>query len=64
METNTHIDILGGCSDEDILLQMKYYADDEEREEWAKDFPDFEMPAKEELPYDRDRFLPRADYNA
>lgn len=62
METNTHHDILGGCSEEDISLHLKYYADDEERKSWAEDFPDFEMPAKEKLPYDRDRFLPRAEY--
>jgi len=52
------IDILGGCSDEDIKSRLKYYADDDERECWESDFPDDEIPAKEPLPYDRDRHLP------
>ncbi len=62
METNTHIDLIGGGSDEDISLWLKYYADDAERKDWAAECPDYRMPAKEKLPYDRDRFLPRAEY--
>lgn len=57
-----HIDILGGCSMEDIQRHMKYYADDNERREWFERFPDDEMPAHEDPPYDRDRHLPRARY--
>src|SRR5258707_13760095 len=38
------IDLLGSGSDEDIHLLMKYFADDEYREQCATDFPDFEMP--------------------
>jgi hypothetical protein len=53
------IDILGGGSDEDIDLDMKYYADEEERARWLKGFPDYQMPPHEDPPYDRDRFLPR-----
>ena len=53
------IDILGGCSDEDIDLDMKYYGDDEERARWLKDFPDYQMPLHVDPPYDRDRLLPR-----
>ncbi len=53
-----HLDVLGGCSDEDIVLQMRYYAGDEERTRWLRDFPDFEMPPREKPPYDRDRHLP------
>lgn len=55
---NCHLDVLGGCSEEDIVLSMRYYADDEERTRWLKDFPDFEMPPREKPPYDRDRHLP------
>lgn len=58
---NCHLDVLGGCSEEDIMLAMRYYSDDEERERWMKDFPDFEMPPKEKLPYDRDRLLPKVE---
>ena len=53
-----HIDVLGGCSDEDLKLRLKYYADEDERSCWEGDFPEDEIPAKEPLPYDRDRHLP------
>jgi len=59
--TACHIDILGGCSDEDLKLWMKYYADDDERLSWEDEFLD-EMPPKEPLPYDRDRYLPTPEY--
>jgi len=55
---NCHLDVLGGCSEEDIILSMRYYSDDEERARWMKDFPDFEMPPQEKPPHDRDRRLP------
>lgn len=57
-----HIDILGGCSEEDIQLQMKYYADEEERQHWMTSFPDYEMPAHEDPPYNRDKDLPKWKY--
>lgn len=57
-----HLDVLGGCSEEDLILSMRYYSDDEERVEWQKDFPDFPMPPKEKPPYDRDRMLPQPEY--
>jgi len=57
-----HLSPLGGCSEEDIQLQMKYYADDKWREQLQKEFPDFVMPAHEDPPYDRDRLLPQPDY--
>jgi hypothetical protein len=55
-----HIDILGGCSEEDLRLRLRYYADEEERLRWAEEFPDDIIPPHEPLPYDRDRFLPAA----
>ncbi len=58
---NCHLDVLGGCSEEDILLQMRYYSDDDERARWAEDFPELEMPPKEQPPYDRDRSLPKSE---
>ena len=54
----SHIDILGGCSDEDLKIRLKYYADDDERACWESDFPEDEIPPKEPLPFDRDRHLP------
>lgn len=56
-----HLDVLGSGSEEDVILQMRFYADDKERARWAKDFPDFPMPPKEARPYDRDRHLPKSE---
>jgi len=58
-----HIQMLGGCSDEDNQLYLKYYADEAWRRQWHKDFPDDPIPAHEDLPYDRDRLLPKPDYD-
>ena len=58
---NCHLDVLGGCSEEDLILSMRYYSNDEERTRWAKDFPDFPMPPKEKPPFDRDRTLPTSE---
>jgi hypothetical protein len=57
-----HIQLLGGCSEEDMLLYLKYYADDDFREQWQKDWPNDPIPAHEDPPYDRDRLLPKPDY--
>ncbi len=59
-----HVSPLGGCSEEDIQLQMKYYADEDWRQRFQKEFPDFVMPEHEDPPHDRDRFLPRPDYGS
>lgn len=59
-----HIQILGGCSDEDNLLYLKYYADEDWRRQWHKDFPKDPIPTHEDPPYDRDRLLPRMNYDA
>jgi len=58
-----HIDVIGSGSDEDTYLWMKYYADEETRRRWMKDWPDYEMPAHEDPPYDRDGRLPQASYS-
>jgi hypothetical protein len=56
--TSCHIDILGGCSEEDLQVRLKYYADEEERRDWAENFPEDTIPPHVPLPYDRDRHLP------
>jgi hypothetical protein len=59
-----HIPLLGGCSKEDNLLYLKYYADDDSRRDWQQDFPDDPLPSHEDPPYDRDRLLPKPDYSS
>lgn len=58
---NCHLDVLGGCCEEDIITDMRYYADEEERAQWAADFPDFPMPPREKPPFDRDWYLPKPE---
>jgi hypothetical protein len=60
---NTHLDIIGSGSDEDITLGLRFYDDDQYRTRWAKDFPDYELPPREKPPYDRDRLMPKANYD-
>ncbi|MCP4663773.1 MAG: hypothetical protein GY856_50965 [bacterium] len=57
-------DLVDSGSEEDTYLTFKYYADDKYRRYWLKQFPDYEMPAREKPPYDRDRFLPQLDWTA
>jgi hypothetical protein len=56
-----HLDVLGGCSEEDLILSMRFYASDEERERWAAEFPGFPMPPRKKPPHDRDRLLPQPE---
>lgn len=58
-----HIQLLSSGSDEDNSLYLKYYADNDWRQDWHKNWPKDPIPAHEDLPYDRDRLLPKADYS-
>jgi hypothetical protein len=55
---NWHVSVLGGWSEADTRLFLKYYADERWRKDWAKEFPELEIPPHEDPPYDRDRHLP------
>lgn len=57
-----HIDLLGACTEADVYLEHKFYATDQERRDWSESFPDYAMPAHEDPPFDRDRYLPTAEY--
>jgi hypothetical protein len=52
------IDLTGSGSDEDMQTYLRYYADEDFRERWAKDWPRDPMPSHEDPPFDRDSKLP------
>lgn len=52
-----HLSPIGGGSEEDNEIYLRYYADNEEREQWAADGT--KVPPKEPPPYVRDRLLPQ-----
>src|SRR5215203_5546650 len=54
------IDLTGSGSDEDNLIYLKYYADEEYRKQWAHDWPSDPMPAHDDPPFDRDSSLPKS----
>ena len=54
------IDLTGSGSDEDMQTYLKYYADEDFRQQWGKDWPRDPMPAHEDPPYDRDSKLPQS----
>jgi hypothetical protein len=64
-EWNHHYDLselpLPG-SDEAYGCYFAYYADEEERAEFATRFPDQSLPPSRPLPFDRDWFLPNPGY--
>ena len=51
-----HVSPIGGGSEEDNEIYLRYYADEKDREQWARDFG-VALPPHEKLPYDRDRLL-------
>jgi hypothetical protein len=65
MDANSawHIQLLGSGSEEDNQLYLRYYADDDWRRHWHQDFPNDPIPEHEDPPYDRDRVLPKPDYD-
>ncbi len=56
---SAHVDLVGTGKKEDADTYLRYYADEKARRKWARDFPDWVIPAHEPLPYDRDRHLPQ-----
>jgi hypothetical protein len=54
------IDLTGSGSDEDNQVYLKYYADEQQRQRWALDWPDDAIPDHEEPPFDRDAYLPKS----
>jgi hypothetical protein len=54
------IDLTGSGSEEDNLIYLKHYADDEHRKQWAHDWPDDPIPPHEDPPFNRDSSLPQS----
>lgn len=58
-DTHFHIDLVSSGNEEEIEAWLTYYADEETRQHWIRDFPDDKLPPRKNPPYDRDRYLPR-----
>lgn len=56
------IDLTGSGSEKDNQTYLRFYADDEHRQQWARDWPDDSIPDHEDPPFDRDRFLPQSPF--
>ncbi len=54
-----HMSPIGGFSEEDIAIYLRYYADEEDRQIMKSDVDTLVLPPREKRPYDRDRFLPQ-----
>ena len=54
-----HTSPIGGGSEEDTQIWLRYYANEEDRRRWQLEVPDDPLPAREPLPFDRDRRLPK-----
>jgi len=61
---NHHVDLLSGGGEHEMALYLRYYADEEERRNWVKDFPDTELQPREAPSHNRDRLLPRPHHEA
>jgi hypothetical protein len=48
-----HVSPIGGGSEEDLEIYLRYYANDEARQRWQAEFGGV-LPAREPLPYQRD----------
>lgn len=58
-DCNIHVNVIGTGSEEDNQIWLRYYADEELREKWKRDFPEDDVPPCEAAPCDRDRWLPK-----
>lgn len=56
-----HIDMCGSGSEEDTGDWLKYYASDDDRQDWFDTYPDDTLPPRVKPPLDRDDALPKPD---
>ena len=55
-----HTSPIGSGSEEDTAIWLTYYAKRQDRQRWQQEFPKDKMPEHRPLPFDRDRYLPKA----
>ena len=58
-EMNCHLDVIGAMSEQGYETFLAYYADEDWRQFWKKQFPECDLPPAQKPPYDRDRLLPK-----
>lgn len=56
-----HIDYTCTGSEKDLFCYFKFLASEKDRRSWAEANPDYDMPSRENAPYDRDRHLPKME---
>lgn len=56
-----HLEILAAGEEKDDQIWLMYYADDQDRQHWEQEFG-VDLPPKCTPPYDRDRLLPRREF--
>lgn len=54
------IDLVGSGSEDDNQVYLRYYADSEQRKQWALDWPDDSIPDHQDPRFDRDQHLPQS----
>lgn len=57
--TSCHLQVLLSGEEDDHLIWLKYYADEETRQMWHHEF-DTVLPPKKKAPHDRDQHLPHS----
>ena len=53
-----HLDLAAIGNEEGIRTWLRYYANEQTREHWRRDWPEDDIPEHQDPPYDRDRHLP------
>jgi hypothetical protein len=54
----THVSPIGGCSEEDNEVWLRYYADEDDRLLWSRDLPEMTIPPHSDPPHRREELLP------